>query len=285
MSKQVLFGDEVDATTERTALPAYAPMLAAFQRAHAGELQEMIHRLPVKAGDRVLDMACGNGVYSAYLAQRAGLVVGIDIAAAYLSQARARLRSTTWPERSGFAQGDIAALPCADNSFDMVWCAYSLYSLPDLMASLHELRRVLRPGGRLAVLENDTLHQVIIPWPARLELAVRRAQLAALEAENNATGKYFIGRQFRRAFAGAALQTESIRCYTRTRYAPLSDDERSYLTWYLHDLAERVRPYLDQAARDSFELLLKPDSELFLLDQPDFYVIYIDILALARKTG
>ncbi len=285
MNETVPFGSEVEASAGSTSLPDYAPMLAAFQRAHADDLQAIVERLPIKAGDRVLDMACGNGVYSDYLARRAGGVIGVDIAAAYLHQARQHLCRTAGPGRSGFVQGDIAALPCADNSFDLVWCAYSLYSLPDLMRSLHELRRVLRPGGTLAVLENDTLHQVIMPWPARLELAVRRAQLAALEAENQATGKYFIGRQFRQAFADAGLHAERVRCFTRTRYAPLSTDERSYLTLYLHDLAERVRPYLDNATRASFELLLNPASELFLLDQPDFYVIYIDILALARKTG
>src|SRR5262245_60112589 len=50
-------------------LPAYAPMLAAYQRAHAAELRVMIADLPLRVGDHVLDMACGAGVYSVWLAE------------------------------------------------------------------------------------------------------------------------------------------------------------------------------------------------------------------------
>lgn len=286
MSEHAAFGNEVNATTTSSALPPYAEMLAAFQHAHSTELRALIGELPISSGDRILDMACGNGTYSAWLAERAGatgMVIGVDINAGYLVQARERLLATRWPERSAFPLGDIAALPFAANSFDMIWCAYSLYSLPSLIGSLHELRRVLRPGGTLAVLENDMLHHVIIPWPGKLELAVRRAQLAALEADNNTTGKYFIGRQFRGAFAAAGLRACHVKPYAITRYAPLGNAERSYLLWYFQDLAARASSHLDAATAASFELLFSPDSELFLLDRPDFYVIYIDLLALARK--
>src|SRR5690242_19356768 len=74
-------------------LPAYAPMLAAFQRAHAAELRRMLADLPLRPGDRVLDVACGEGVYTCWLAEHVapdGLVNGVDLSAAYLARARAR---------------------------------------------------------------------------------------------------------------------------------------------------------------------------------------------------
>src|SRR5690242_10059537 len=74
-------------------LPTYAPMLAAYHRAHAAELRAMIAELPLRLGDRVLDMACGAGTYSVWLAERVGphgTVVGVDISPAYLARARVR---------------------------------------------------------------------------------------------------------------------------------------------------------------------------------------------------
>jgi ubiquinone/menaquinone biosynthesis C-methylase UbiE len=286
MESKPSFANEVQPTQGMAALPPYASMLAAFQRAHAHELRTIVAELPIAPGDRVLDMACGNGTYTAWLAERTGangLVIGVDIAAGYVAQAASERCRNRDEAPALFQIASIAGLPFADNSFDLIWCAYSLYSLPDLIGSLHELRRVLRPGGTLAVLENDTLHQSIIPWPARLELAIRRAQLAALEAQNNTTGKYYIGRQFCRVFNDVGLRDCGVRPYTSTRHAPLSSDERTYLTWYFQDIAQRSYAHIDRATRRSFDLLFNPRSDMFLLDRPDFYVVYIDILACARK--
>jgi ubiquinone/menaquinone biosynthesis C-methylase UbiE len=101
-------------------------------------------------------MACGDGVYSAWLAERVGdngRVVGVDIAPAYLELAREHVKSHPRSKVISFQIGDIAGLPFADNEFDLAWCAHSLYSLPDPLAALRELRRVVRPGGAVAILE------------------------------------------------------------------------------------------------------------------------------------
>jgi hypothetical protein len=57
---------------KRSAIPGYAPALAAYHRAFAEELQSMIAELPIGAGDRVLDVACGDGSYSGWLAEHVG---------------------------------------------------------------------------------------------------------------------------------------------------------------------------------------------------------------------
>src|SRR6476661_801921 len=75
-----------------TDLPDYAPMLTAYHRAHAAELRAMVDDLPVRAGDCVLDMPCGDGAYTVLLAEKVGSsgnVVGVDLSASYLKMARA----------------------------------------------------------------------------------------------------------------------------------------------------------------------------------------------------
>jgi SAM-dependent methyltransferase len=97
------------------------------------------------AGERVLDAACGTGVVARYAAPRAGHVVGADVNAGMLAVAGRIAPQLEW------VQADLAALPFADASFDVVLCQQGLQFVPDRAAALAELRRVLAPGGRILV--------------------------------------------------------------------------------------------------------------------------------------
>lgn len=267
-------------------LPAYAPMLAAYHRAHAAELRAMIAGLPLAPGDRVLDLACGDGVYSCWLAERVGpggRVVGVDLSAAYLELARRQVARSPAGSAVSFKLADAYALPFADGSFDLAWCAQSMFSLPDPLGALRELRRVVRPGGAVAVLEYDLLHPMVLPWPADLELAVRAAQLVALEADR--PGLQAVGRDLCALFGEAGLEGCRLTPYSAARQAPLSGDEAAYLEWYLGDVRGRARPQLDGAMRAAFDALTDPASEAYMLGQPDFAVTYLDLVAVGYRGG
>ncbi len=106
-------------------------------------------------GDRpdavVLDVACGPGNVTRSLARGVGgggLVVGTDAAPGML----ARAVTDTDAENVGYVRADVAALPFTDASFDAVCCFGALYLFDDPWAALDEMTRVLRPGGRIAIL-------------------------------------------------------------------------------------------------------------------------------------
>ena len=104
----------------------------------------------VQPGQRVLDVACGTGVVTRLLAERVGTgghVVGLDFNPGMLAAARAATTNAnvTWRE------GDVANMPFLDGSFDVVVCQQGLQFFPDKPAALREMRRVLAPGGRLAL--------------------------------------------------------------------------------------------------------------------------------------
>ena len=106
----------------------------------------------VRAGDTVADLGSGTGDLAfACLEAGAARVVGLDVARPML--ARARAKGQRLSPQAGFGLGDATQLPLPDASVD-VWCsAFMVRNVPDLDAALREAHRVLRPGGRLAVLE------------------------------------------------------------------------------------------------------------------------------------
>lgn len=98
-------------------------------------------------GDHVLDVACGTGVVAREAARRAGAarVVGLDPNAGMLAVARELAPAVTWQA------GTAEALPFPDASFDVVVSQFGLMFFPDRRAAIREMRRVLRPGGRVAI--------------------------------------------------------------------------------------------------------------------------------------
>lgn len=103
-----------------------------------------------KAGDRVLDVACGTGTSTAALAKRGARVVGIDFSAGMIAEATRRHPSLE------FVQGDAQALPFGDAEFDAVTVSFGLRNFSDPQLALAEMYRVLKPGGRIVVTEFST---------------------------------------------------------------------------------------------------------------------------------
>lgn len=107
--------------------------------------------LRLSTAGRLLDVACGPGNFTAALAEQlpdGGLAVGFDISEPMLT--RAVLDNVT--PRTGYVRGDARALPFADATFDAVCCFGALYLMPEPFRVAREMLRVLKPGGRIAVL-------------------------------------------------------------------------------------------------------------------------------------
>lgn len=131
--------DEAARFYERTFVPAlfapWAPVL--------------VDAAGVAPGQLVLDVACGTGVVARLAAERVrpnGFVVGLDANPSMLREARRVAPALEWQ------QGDAAALPCDDDDFDCVLCQAGLMFFSDRVAALREMRRVVAPGGTVAVL-------------------------------------------------------------------------------------------------------------------------------------
>jgi demethylmenaquinone methyltransferase/2-methoxy-6-polyprenyl-1,4-benzoquinol methylase len=128
-----------------------APVYDAMNRIMTAGLDRSWRRLTVEAvvqpGDRVLDACCGTGDLAVAAEREGGIVAGLDFSPRMLERARRKSDTVQWVE------GDLLALPFADASFDAATVGFGVRNVADLELALRELRRVLRPGGRLAILE------------------------------------------------------------------------------------------------------------------------------------
>jgi SAM-dependent methyltransferase len=108
--------------------------------------------LDIQPGDTVLDVACGPGNTTRTLVAAVtpdGLAVGVDSSATMLAQA---VRETTPDSPVGYVRADAVDLPFADGTFDAISCYGALYLMDDPFGALREMIRLLKPGGRIAVL-------------------------------------------------------------------------------------------------------------------------------------
>jgi len=139
-----------------------APVYDVMNRVMTAGLDRKWRRLTIEAvvrpGDRVLDACCGTGDLAVAAERRGATVTGLDFSAAMLERARRKSPTVEWIE------GDLLALPFADDTFDAATVGFGVRNVADLDLAVAELRRVLRPGGRLAILEITQARGVLRPF-------------------------------------------------------------------------------------------------------------------------
>jgi demethylmenaquinone methyltransferase / 2-methoxy-6-polyprenyl-1,4-benzoquinol methylase len=135
----------------RSMFDRIAPVYDAMNCAMTAGLDRRWRRLTAQAvvrpGDRVLDACCGTGELALAALAEGGRVTGVDFSDRMLERARRKSAAIEW------VRGDLLALPFEDASFDAVTVGFGVRNVEDLGGALCELRRVLRPGGRLGILE------------------------------------------------------------------------------------------------------------------------------------
>jgi len=168
-------------------------------------VREIVRDLPVGVA---LDVACGTGRHTRYLAELGHRVIGVDSAPAMLDRAAGNV-----PD-AGFARADLHRLPIPDHAVDVVVCALALTHVPDLGAALTEFVRVLRPGGHLVVSDSRGLHGYIgAPVPVRTS----DGEPGVLPHWNRLTSDYLA--------AALPLGLQVRRCVEPRRPTPLIDPD------------------------------------------------------------
>lgn len=159
----------------------------------------LVDLLDLAPQSRILEVGFGPGVALAALLARApdGFVAGIDVSDLMVQQARTRHAEAVAAGRLDVRRGDAAALPYGDATFDRACGTHVIYFWPDPVAAVRELRRVLRPGGTLALAYQERGHMPPIALrttgqiaarlygPGEVEEVVRAAGFAAARRETH----------------------------------------------------------------------------------------------------
>lgn len=138
--------DGVEAMFDRIA-PVYDAMNHAMTAGLDRRWRRVTAEAVVAPGDRVLDACCGTGDLALAVQAEGGAVTGLDFSEGMLERARRKSSEIEW------IRGDLLRLPFQDGAFDAVTVGFGVRNVDDLDRALRELRRVLKSGGRLAILE------------------------------------------------------------------------------------------------------------------------------------
>jgi demethylmenaquinone methyltransferase/2-methoxy-6-polyprenyl-1,4-benzoquinol methylase len=150
------------AESVRTMFDRIAPVYDAMNRTMTAGLDRRWRRITAEAvvrpGDAVLDACCGTGDLAIAAARAGGRVTGLDFSERMLERARRKAPQLEW------RSGDLLSLPFADGSFDAATVGFGVRNAEDLDRALRQLRRVLRPGGRLGILEITRPRGILTPF-------------------------------------------------------------------------------------------------------------------------
>ena len=119
------------------------------------------------AAQEILDIACGTGDFSIAIARAmapGSRVTGLDLSEGMLAVMRSKLAAAGLEGRVACVQGDSEALPYAGGSFDCVTIAFGIRNFEQRETALREILRVLKPGGKLVILELSVPSNPVIRW-------------------------------------------------------------------------------------------------------------------------
>ena len=253
--------------------------LERMNRFQEPEARAIIADLGLPPGSRGLDVGCGIGLYTLWLAEAVGPdghVIGIEPTAERVEEARGVVAGLLGPGRLELRQGNGTALDMPAASLDWLWCGDVLHHIIETDAALAEFRRVVRPGGRIVIKESQVLSAMFLPGYPELE---RRIQLAEIErTREEGGGRSFLERRQTTpaSLRAAGLERLEARTYLIERRAPLGLADRDYIqkTVFDRNWGERLQPLLGPEAWALRVQLCDPGSPRHVLASPDYHCLY-----------
>jgi ubiquinone/menaquinone biosynthesis C-methylase UbiE len=239
--------------------------------------QKTVDRLSLQAGDRVLDVCCGSGasaIPAAVTVGSTGQVLGVDLAASllHLGQQKAQQQGL---ENIEFRQGNFEHLGLPDASFDAIVCVFGIFFVPDMVAAVQELWRMVRPGGQLA----------ITSWGEQVFEPANQGFWSAIGLERPDLVKQF--RPWDRISDAAALQglletggATQIEVFAEADVHILAAPE----DWWTMALGGGLRGTIDQLDAAAQERVRQANLDFLQTNQVDGLTVNV-LYAVAHKPG
>ena len=235
-------------------------------------LRDIIRALDFPPKSHGLDVGCGLGQPAMLLVEHLdpeSAITGVDISEAILAQAKVLTERRDMTGRIEFRQGSMDSLPFEANVFDWAWsvdCAGHSRSGPG--KAIREVARVVRPGGRIA----------IIAWSSQQFLAGHPRLEARLNATSTGIAPFHHGDDPSGHFLGTAgqlyevgIQRVAVRTFSGNVTGPVSGDNRKALSAFFNMRWGAARSEMNVSDWRLYCRLSDPDSDEFLPDRRDYY--------------
>lgn len=245
-----------------------AEEFASFSLAKRSAEAEKLMALAAPGGmERALDVACGPGTFARAFARRVRWIAGVDVATPMMVKGR-EAATAEGIGNMAWSCGNAAALPFADGTFDLVTCGYAVHHFGQPAASLAEMARVLRRGGKLALMD------LVVPGEESAEAGRANNEIEiARDASHETT---FFAAGLRALVERAGLRVLASEVDQRTRQF---NDWMAIAGWRPDDEAyARTRALMEQRMAGDvsrFHARLLPDG--------DIEFVQTSLLLLAKK--
>lgn len=252
-------------------------------KAKEEERKEMVADLPINPGDKVLDLACGPGLWSSLLAEKVqptGQVTGVDFSPDLIKYAQ-KNKPAKLEKNINFEEGDLYEIPFDSDSFDLVFCGNTFAYINRPIEALEEQKRVAKPGGKVAVKEFDNGAIIFNPIDHCLAQRVMAATAKSLK-ENPKKPKFdnYIGRKIFGLFKKVGFRRIINKSYAVRKHAPLSEEAKKYIIGTAKWYEETAAPYLTEEERKRWRLLFDPKSNDYILDKEEFYLCMVEMMTI-----
>lgn len=253
--------------------PDYWPVFDLYHRVREPVYRAIIADSGMASKDLILDAACGDAFYSRLMAE----VLGPDVRIVAIDRNLALLHSQPDPGPAILrCQSDVEQVGLWHSTFDAIWLCRSMHAALDPLRRLCALASLLRPGGRLIVIENDLAHCPILSWPADFERRVREAHYQFLQSRGTGVSsieRYYAARHLSTWLGQAGLRQVSVHTYAVEDVAPMAADVEKYWKLALDYLGNLIQPFLSLEDQQAFARAFDPESCDYLLRRPGFYCL------------
>lgn len=264
-----LLGD----TPERS----YGDKLERYERFLEPELKSIIADLNIAPGARIFDAGCGVGLVTRWLAEatgRTGSVVGVDLSHGHIELAERLNGTRELPLR--YMQGDITQQIFGAGTFDLVWSYNTINHIDEPVEALRTLAQTVVSGGRVVLVQDLLLPEMIFAWDERLEQAVVGACRAYYRDKYGLSHAEITDqRNVYGWMLDAGFASVEVRTVVAERVQPLTQSDIDYFQHSVFEghWGDRVREYLDDADWRQLTRLVDPNSDEYALARPDFHAL------------
>lgn len=238
-------------------------------------IKSAIKQLNLPRGSKGLDAGCGAGLQCIQLADEVGPdghITGLDVSPEFINYGRELVKKAGLEERISFKEGSIESIPCDDDNFDWAWSADCVgYGPWEPKPLLNELKRVIKPGGLLAILAWSS--ERLLPGYPLLEarLSATSSGLAPFSNKMKPSRHFFRALGWLRELGLVNTRAE---VFSKSVHAPLSEEVYQALLDLFEMRWPGVEKELTKEDLEQYKRLCKPESPDFILRHPDYYAFF-----------